>query len=233
MSENKKLLTKGIIYYTDSELAETIAKPVRDQLLKVSQEKHIPIVSASLKKMDFGSKNTYFPSLKKGYLTTLKQIIAALEHSIADIIFFSEHDILYHPSHFDFTPPDKDTFYYNQNVWFLRTSDGHALHYDVNQLSGLCGYREALLTHFKERYEMVLTKGYSTKMGVVPMTHKRIRWKNMYKYGTWKSEYPNIDIGRDGNLTGQRWKKSQFRNKKLLINWVESDDKIPGWGKTS
>jgi hypothetical protein len=54
----------------------------------------------------------------------------------------------------------------------------------------------------------------------------------MFKYDTWKSEYPNIDIKHEGNLTGQRWQKSEFRNQKLLINWIETDDEIPGWGKT-
>ena len=161
-----------------------------------------------------------------------KQIMAALEHSTADIIFFCEHDVLYHPSHFDFTPANKDTFYYNQNVWFLRTSDGHALHYDVNQLSGLCGYREQLLTHFRERYEMISKEGFSRKMGFEPMTHHRIKWQNVYKLGTFKSKYPNVDIRHPGNVTGQRWKKKQFRNKKLLINWKVTNTKIPGWGKT-
>ncbi|KKS77907.1 MAG: hypothetical protein UV74_C0002G0035 [Candidatus Woesebacteria bacterium GW2011_GWB1_43_14] len=224
--------TKGIIYYSDCGLDEKIAKPVRDQILSISQEKNIPIVSATLKRMDFGTKNIHFPSLKRGYLAMFKQIMAALEHSTADIIFFCEHDVLYHPAHFDFTPPDKETFYYNQNVWFLRLKDGHAMHYNVNQLSGLCGYKEALYTHFKERFELIEKEGFSRRMGFEPMTHNRIKWQNMFKLGTWKSRYPNIDIRHSGNSTGQRWKKSQFRNKKLLIGWKESDTKIHGWGKT-
>lgn len=233
--------TKGIIYYTDNQLEEKIAKPVRDQLSKISLEKHIPIVSSSLKKMAFGTKNIHFPSLKKGYLAMFKQILGALENSTADIIFFAEHDVLYHPSHFDFTPPDKNTYYYNQNVWYLRLSDGHALHYDVNQLSGLCAYRDILITHFKERFEMVKAeydKGlpeanfvkFVRNIGFEPMTHRRIKWKTVYKCGTWKSEYPNIDIRHAGNATGQRWKKSQFKNQKLLKGWTEGDiNHIPGW----
>ncbi|MBI2405523.1 glycosyltransferase, partial [Candidatus Microgenomates bacterium] len=85
---SKSELKKGIIYYTDCQLDENIAKPVRDQLSKISQEKNISIVSATLKKMDFGVKNIHFPSLKRGYLTMFKQIMSALEHSTADIIFF-------------------------------------------------------------------------------------------------------------------------------------------------
>lgn len=224
--------TKGIIFYTDNALKLKIAHTVQNQLARIGKEKGIPILSASLKKMTFGDKNIYFPSLKRGYEAMFKQIMAALEHSTADIIFFCEHDVLYHPSHFDFTPTDPNVFYYNQNVWWLRVTDGHALHYDVNQLSGLCGYREALYTHFKERYERVVKEGYSTKMGFEPMTHNRIQWDNMFGLGTWKSDYPNIDIKHGNNLTGQRWKKEEFRNQSLLVNWMETDEEIPGWGKT-
>ncbi len=222
--------TKGILFYTDNQLKLKIAHKVQNQLRKTSKRKNVPVVSVSLKPMDFG-KNIYLP-LKRGYLTMFKQILAGLEASDADIIFFCEHDVLYHPSHFDFVPPDKNTFYYNQNVWFLRSTDGHALHYDVNQLSGLCGCRDALLTHFRERCELVEKDGYSTKMGFEPMTHGRIKWKNIFKLGTWKSEHPNIDIRHEKNSTGQRWRKDQFRNQNLLINWIETDDEIPDWGKT-
>lgn len=232
VEQKTNTLTKGIIYYSDSQLPDKIAVPVRNQLSKISQEKHIPIVSATLKKLDFGDKSIRFPSLKRGYPAMFKQIMAALEHSTSDIIFFCEHDVLYHPSHFDFTPEDRNTFYYNQNVWYLRLSDGEALHYDVNQLSGLCGYRDELLTHFTERYEKVLAEGFSRKMGFEPMTHKRIAWKHMFKASSWKSERPNIDIRHDGNLTSTRWYKSQFRNQKLLKNWKKNKLKIYGWGRT-
>jgi glycosyltransferase involved in cell wall biosynthesis len=230
---------KGIIYYTSSDLDEKIAKPVRDKLQQISDEKKIPIVSASLKRMNFGIKNIRFPSFKKGYLALFKQILGALENSKADIIFFTEHDVLYHPSHFDFTPSDKKTFYYNQNVWFLRP-DGHALHYDVNQLSGMCGYRDALLTHFRERFALAeqkskeLSEGefnsWVRHMGFEPFTHGRVKWQNQFEFGSWKSEFPNIDIRFGVNPTGMRWNKEQYRNQQLLINWTESTiDQLPGW----
>jgi glycosyltransferase involved in cell wall biosynthesis len=234
---------KGIIFYTDNQLKIKVAHRVQDQLKKISAEKQIPIVSASLKPMPhFGAKNVHLP-LKRGYLTMFKQILAALEASTAKIIFFCEHDVLYHPTHFDFNPTDKNTFYYNQNVWFLRTTDGHALHYDVNQLSGLCVYREAALAHFKERVEMTQKAfgelsevdfgRFIRKMGFEPMTHHRIKWQNTFKIGTWKSALPNIDIRHEKNATGGRWQKSQFRNQKFTKGWIESDDEIPGWGKTA
>ncbi len=158
------------------------------------------------------------------------QILAALEHSTAEVIYFCEHDVLYHSSHFDFIPANSDTFYYNQNVWWLRTNDGHALHYDVNQLSGLVGFRQPLLTHFQERYETVLKGGFSRKMGFEPMTHHRMKWQHVYKNGSFKSALPNVDIKHGENATGARWDKSQFRDKSLLKNWQEGEvDSIPGW----
>lgn len=234
-------VTKGAIFYTDSQLDEKITKPVRDRLQKISEEKKINIVSSSLKKMDFGVKNVRFPSLTRGYYAMYKQILGALENSKDDWIFFTEHDVLYHPSHFDFEPKDKETFYYNQNVWYLR-QDGHALHYDVNQLSGLCVWRETALTHYRERFKMIEEKynelseeefnRWMRHMGHEPFTHNRVQWKDQFKMETRKSEFPNVDIRFGVNATGMRWKKEQYRNQHLLINWQESDSEIPGWGDT-
>ena len=122
-------------------------------------------------------------------------------------------------------------FYYNENVWFLRLKDGHGLHYDAKQLSGLCGYRENLIKHFKERVALIEKEGFSRKIGFEPMTHSRIDWKNEYNCDSWKSEFPNIDIKHGGNLTGARWKKEQFRNQKFTKGWEENDEEIKGWGK--
>jgi len=224
-------VSKGMIYYTHNQLTEAIAKPVRDNLLKISQDKKINITSASLKKMDFGVKNVRFPSLKKSYYAMHKQILGALENSRDDWIFFTEHDVLYHLSHFDFEPKDKETFYYNQNIWYLR-EDGHALHYDVNQLSGLCVWRETAITHFREKLARIEKEGFSRNMGFEPFTHNRVQWDKTFKMETWKSEAPNVDIRFKQNSTGMRWKKEEYRNQQLLINWQETDDSIDGWGKT-
>lgn len=232
--------TKGMLYYTTNNLDEKIAEPVRDRLLDISHSKNINITSSSLKKMDFGVKNIRFPSLKPGFLAMYKQILAAIENSRDDILFFTEHDVLYHPSHFDFVPPKKDVFYYNQNVWLLRMPDGHGLHYDVNQLSGMCAWRETALTHYRERFALIERKNkelnehefnsFIRSMGHEPFTHNRARWNTTFTYDTWKSQFPNVDIKHGKNVTGQRWNKSQYKNQKLLINWTESDT-IPGWGK--
>ncbi|OGL35662.1 hypothetical protein A3F38_02460 [Candidatus Saccharibacteria bacterium RIFCSPHIGHO2_12_FULL_48_21] len=215
---------KGIIYYTDNKLKLKIAHKVQKQLLHISADKNIPIVSASLKPMAKMGKNIHI-SAERGYLTMFKQILAALEASTAEIIFHCEHDMLYHPSHFDFTPPKKDKFYYNHNFWRVR-DDGFAVHWDANQVSGLCAYREHLLSFYRQRIKEVESQveGESFDRRYEP------GGRDKSQYDVWWSEFPNIDIRHQGNLTKSKWSPNDFRDKSTCVNWQESTiDKIPGW----
>jgi hypothetical protein len=45
------------------------------------------------------------------------------------------------------------------------------------------------------------------------------------------SEYPNIDIRHNKNLTPSRWSQDEFRDKKTCQGWKIADD-VPGWGIT-
>jgi len=218
--------SKGILYYTDNELDPKIMKFCQEQI-KVGAKQN-RIVSVSLKKIGFGDNITL--DKNRGYETMAKQILAGLKALDTDIVFFCEHDVLYHHSHFEFIPPEKDVFYYNDNVWFLRLKDGHTLHYNANQLSGLCAYREPLIKHYEERVALIEKEGFSRKIGFEPMTHNRIKWKNKYGYESWKSREPNVDIKHATNLTSARWSKDQFRNKKFTEGWKEGENwKISGW----
>ena len=220
-------VSKGIVYYTDNQADLEIMAKCQKQLMKVESDQ-LPIISVSLKPIDFGVN--YVLPLERGHLTMFKQILEGLEKSTADIIFFCEHDVLYHPSHFNFIPTDKDTIYYNTNVWKVRMSDGHGLYVDnCRQTSGICAFRETLIAHYKERVEYVEKNGYDHNMGFEPGTHGRVEWKLPLKSETWKSELPNIDIRHDNNLTPNRWTKEEFRNQKNTEGWLENDN-IPGYG---
>ena len=219
-------MTKGILYYTDNQLDSKLMKACQEQLKKSAGD--IPIVSISLKPIDFG-KN-YSLDLDRSPLTIFRQILVGLEFLKTDIVYLAEHDCLYDKSIFEFTPLNRNTFYYNENVYFLRLADGHCLHYDAKQLSGLCAYREPLIKHFKERIELIEKEGFSRRMGFEPMTHNRIDWKNKYKCEGFKSKVPYIDIKHDANLIRARWKKEEFRNQKFTKGWTESDiNNIVGW----
>lgn len=217
---------KGVVYYTDSELDESIAELVRRQILKGIKEKHI--VSVSLKSLNFGNNIALF--LERGHLTMAKQILAGLEASDADVIFFCEHDVLYHPKHFDFIPPDRNKVYYNVNVWKVR-SDGHAVKVDdCRQLSGLVAYRDVLIKHFQERVKRIQEQGYSNAIGFEPGTHNREERIDDLKSDIYSAEFPNVDIRHDSNLTPTKWSPDEFRNKKYAEGWTESHvTELDGW----
>lgn len=208
---------KGIIFYTDNQLNLKIASKVQRRIKSMG----LPIVSSSLKRMDNMGKNVHIKR-KRGILTMYKQILAALEASDAEIIYFCEHDVLYHPSHFIFTPPRKDKYYYNHNWWSIRQEDGFAVSWDANRVSQLVAYREFLLDYYRERVQFV-EQGNSGK-------HYEPGGRLPILYEAFYSEFPNIDIRHSGTLTGDKWSLADFRDKTTAKNFQTSSyDKIPGW----
>lgn len=223
-------LTKGIIYYTDNQLPFKLAHKVRKQILKAN----LPVVSTSLKPMDFGT-NIALP-YKRGWEAYFRQILTALEASTSDIIYFCEHDWLYHLSHFDFTPERKDTFYYNWNWWRVRSVDGKAVHYDTQLVPGIVGYRELFVEYYRQVVAYLEKEGFTSdtahKVGFEPGTHKRVEFAGKYKVERFDSAFPIIDIRHGNNLTSSKWSQDEFRNAKNAQNWKETDE-IPGWGKNN
>lgn len=226
---------QGILYYTDNQLQLKIAHRVQKQLKKASNGKRI--VSVSLKPMDFGD-NIHLP-LKRGWLTMAKQILAGLKQLTNEYVFFCEHDVLYHESHFNFTPPKNDVYYYNTNVWKVRWSDGFAVHTnDCKQLSGMVCNRQFAIKHFEERVKRLETYNgtkfdkYVRLIGFEPGTHNRKERVDDFKAESYQSKYPNIDIRHNGNGTHTKWSPAEFRNKKFAEGWTERNVRsIPGWEK--
>lgn len=211
---------KGIIYYTDNQLTLKIARPVQRQLKTIG----LPIVSSSLKPMtSFGDKNIHLP-LERGYLAMFKQILAALEASTAEIVYFAEHDVVYHPSHFDFAPPEKDKFYYNQYWWRVRTDDSFCVSWEANQVSGLICYRELAINFYRKRVKEVEQNGWNNKLGFEP------GGRNTDETVAWKSKYPNIDYKHGNNLSKNKWSLNDFRDKTTAKNFRTGTlSDIEGW----
>lgn len=216
LSQLKQEPSKGIIYYTDNQLPTKLAHKVQDRIKDIG----LPIVSASLKPMDKMGRNIVVKG-KRGYLTMFRQILAALEASTSEIVFFCEHDVLYDPSHFEFTPPEKNKFYYNLNVWRVRP-DGLAVTWEANQVAELCCYRQHAINFYRSRIEQIESDGFNRSY--------EPGGRNKEEYDNWRSENPNIDIRHGGNLTKSKWSQEDFRDKSTCVNWQESTiDKIPGW----
>lgn len=168
----------------------------------------------------------------RGYLTMFRQQLIALEKLETDWVFMVEHDVAYHPSHFDFVPPRLDTFYYNQHTWRVDLATGRALFYRCNQVSGLCASRDLLVDHYRRRVAHVETHGFKRAMGFEPGSNRRARALfGETPIETWMSAAPNVDIKTRWSLTPGRWSPDQFRNKQTCLGWTESD-RVPGWGVT-
>ncbi len=218
-------LSRGIVYYTDCQLAPEILEPCQKQLLRCCNG--VPIVSVSLKPMDFGEN--YVLPLERSVLTMFKQILEGIKRSTADILYFAEHDCLYIKEHFKFTPPRKDVFYYNENQWQVDTTSGRALFYHCMRLSTLCAYRELLLEHYTKRVERVEKEGFTLKMGYEPGGHRYPRGVDNYTRERFMTPYPLIDLRHSGTVSPNRWRQKDFRNKGPLWAWTEADE-IPYWG---
>ena len=227
-------MSKGIIYYTDLRVGEPIAPLVR-QFIHASG---LPIISCSLNKpLGFGENHVL--EGERGWATMARQIIVALENSRADDVFFCEHDVLYHSSHFEFTPSRNDTFYYNVNTWRWRYPKDWAITYDhLISLSGLCCNRELALNHFKGRIKTAEERGYdfdsrepywARKWGYEPGTKRRGRGGfSDEKMEVWRSEFPNIDIRHKKTLSLPKVTLKEFKH--IPQGWKEIKIKdILGW----
>jgi len=227
--------TKGICYYTDNR----IGKPIIPICQKYIAASSLPIVSCSLKPIGFG-ENHVLEDRVRSYPTMVEQIIIALEHSIADYVFFCEHDVLYHKSHFDFIPPRDDIYYYNVNNWRWDIKTEVAITYEwLASLSQLCCNRLLALNHFKKRLQVAKEKGldihrsreprWARLWGYEPGTKKRRRGGfSDEDYEIWQSEYPNVDIRHKWTLSCPKTTLESFKHHPK--GWREINIKdIPGW----
>lgn len=219
--------SKGICYYTDSRLDESIAEAVRNQLQKAVNGHSI--VSVSLKPLDFG--NNIVLGLERSALSMFQQILAGLSELDTDCVFLCEHDFIYASEHFQFTPPNNDIFYYNEHTYKVDAETGQAVFYYTKQTSGLCADRQLLIDHYRRRIERVEKNGFTRAMGFEPGTHRPPRGIDNFKAERWMSKIPNVDIRHKLNLTESRWSTEKFRNPQSCLGWKLVDE-IPYWGKT-
>lgn len=214
--------SKGIIYYTDNVPKEKFLKTFRALLKKFTGE--IPIVWVSQKPID-EEPNIVLSGIGRSHKSICAQILAGLKFIDADIIFFAEHDIIYHPTYFEFEPQKKDVFYYNVNRWWLREKDGQASHKkNTAALSQLIAYKEIMIDFFTKRLQFYIE---GVKLGKCKTEPGKFNVPELpfFKMEHYVSKWPNIDIRHKRNYTtSDRFKGSRFRYKHR--------NGIPGWGRT-
>lgn len=209
------------LYYTCCLHSLDIEMACRAQLTTAIGE--IELGTVSREPIRFGDWNVVVEE-PRSPLTMHKQILVGLERTDADAVFLCESDVLYHPSHFDFSPPLDDVFYYNTNVWKLRYPDGHAVWTDdLQQVSGCCAMRDLLLEFYRRRVTEIERDGFNHHYEPGPKT-------SSYAAVNRQSAYPNLDIRHGGTLTRSKWSPKDFRNQRYARGWKETDDDLPGWG---
>lgn len=224
----KKSPTFCALYYTCCSHDETLELAARANLRRATNGHEIGCVA--LERTDFGDWTIVIDRERSGG-TMHYQVLAGLERSTADYVFLCESDVMYHQSHFEFTPPRDDTFYYNTNVWRVRYEDGHAVRTaNLQQVSGICASRKLLLEHYRRRVEIIASNNdrFDTKrMAYEPGTRGKFGDE---KIANWESPFPNLDITGHGNtLTTPHFSVESFRNKKFAEGWQETDGQIEGW----
>jgi len=211
-------MDKCILFYTCNTHRLDIELACRRQLLKAG----LPIVAVSLDKpIDFGDVRIVVEGVRSPEMMH-RQVLTGLEASKADIMYLCESDVLYHPSHFDFTPAWEDIFYYNTNIWKVRYPDGHAVWTDdLQQVSGCCAYRKLLTKFYRLRLAEIVKDGFNRHYEPGPKT-------GPYQTENWQSEICNIDIRHENTITRSKWSIDEYRNKRYAKGWQESDS-VPGW----
>lgn len=222
----------GCLYYTSNELDGT---PLNDWCKDTIKASQLPITSCSQVPIDFGNNivyneegSVYGKRLGKAHSRLYRQILMGLKHAKEDYLFFVEHDVLYHPSHFDFRPKRDDTYYYDNNVVKYRLSDRKVVSYDCSWLSQLCANRELLINHYERRLKMIESgkKAYGFEPGTGQS--KRI---DKYSSERWNSDGLSIDVRHGDNFTGvKRMDPAEFRDKSNCQNFkvLEVSD-LKGW----
>lgn len=235
--EREKLLKQfttmskiGCIYYTDFHVDQKIQNICVKNLNRVF---HGNIVSVSLNKpLNLGT-NTVIRGERSNTMM-VRQILTALENSTKEYVYFTEHDVLYDPSHFDLVPQKDDVFYYNTNMWRWDYPNDRIVTYNnLTSLSMMCCNREWALEHYKKRLNRIMETGWYKEDGIGRMQPKWVRAIG-YEPGTkkkriggfsddvserWRSAQPNVDIRHGQTLSNPKTKLSQFTH--LPTNFTE------------
>lgn len=221
---------KTIIYLTDSLLDEKIANACIKQLKKAAGDN--PIISVSQKPLDFG-KNICVGEIGRSWLNLYKQQLAGLEAAETEAIAIAEHDVMYTKEHFDWTPPDLNTFYYNDNCWLVQWGGNHPElngmysrwsknRYALSQL--ICG-RDILINSIRERLHLIESGiKIMRKLGepgafnpqAALLAERATNGKSEYLHvllqdhlkkftcKAFNTKNPNLDIRHASNFTGPR-----------------------------
>jgi len=112
-----KVTDLTILYTTDNALDKILAERCMEKLKEITDG--IQIVSVSQKPIDLG-KNICVGDIGRSGISMERQLEAGLEVIDTEYVAIAEHDCIYDREHYDWRPPDKTNFWYNDNCWLLQ-----------------------------------------------------------------------------------------------------------------
>ena len=229
----------SIIYYSDNKLDPTLFNKCVEQLKVASEGK--PIISVTQKPADLGM-NICVGDIGTSWLNLYKQLLKGAEEATTKYVATAEHDCLYTEEHFNWVPPTDDTFYYNENCWFVQWGGNHpelngmysTFWGERKALSQLICNRELLLADLKYKLELLDEHEWAKKSllfagepGVTRIKEaqkwaKSGRGVSLMKFvddylksqksDIFRTEKPNLDIRHSENFTGPKRGKNRTYN---------------------
>jgi hypothetical protein len=199
--ENKKV----IIYYTDNALDENILKLCQEKLIEAAKPDSIPIISVGKEHCGFGDISVSVGDRNRSHSEMFYQIKTGLEIAAKEFqptqVFCCEHDIVYNPSHFEFTvpPEEKRIYHYNEHkVYYDWKTDRYYNMKSCNLSTLTCGFR-LLLSHTQMRNY----RSFILKMPKGGFTTSEPGRRNDYtgNVSLFNSCVPLIDIRHSNNLS--------------------------------
>lgn len=164
--------TKQILYYSHNIIDGTPLNNLCRQLLLATG---IPIVSVTHKPIELGENIVV--DLPPGKQAFYKQISIGLEACNADVIYFCEHDCLYHPSHFELLP-NPYPIMFNRNQYRCRIYGAYKTTDRDHFMSALIGRREVLVDRMRKKQGFVMKEHIDDLHLEGPLPILDIRHKN-------------------------------------------------------
>jgi len=169
-------------------------------------QKHIlasglPVVSVTQEPISFG-ENICVGKISHSMKSYATQLMVGLSMIQTGVVYIVEHDVLYHPSHFELVPENPRMGYFDTNRWFGVMADNCYYNwaktspFGLRALSMSFGYTDFFLEHLG-RLAVRVWNGWK---------HQITPWDCTDCVA---AEFPSVDIRHDNNLTkDEKWKRS-------------------------
>jgi hypothetical protein len=233
LAKAKEMSDLTIVYYTDNRLPLEFERRCQRELIKAAEGK--PIISVSQKPLDFG-ENICVGDIGSSVHSIFAQALAGVSAARTRYIGLAEHDCLYTAQHYNWTPPDDETFYYNVAHWFVDFATGRYAYYRRKPMSMLICARD-LFVRSVERKLQIIEAGYERWMcepGVID--HRagyiaaRAGWRRVLcdvgkeddRAAAFRTELQNLDIRHGRNYSGDAYARYMCKH---------TAEELPYWGK--